>query len=78
MVKNGKFKCFKCVLHHFRMRYDLYIQIYQNSNFHHFRLFFLDFCQFDGRNFNEEFFGMSSCWFFWIEHDHNSSIPDGG
>ena len=40
MAKNGKFECFKCVLHHFRMRYDLYVPIYQNSNFHHILLFF--------------------------------------
>ncbi len=39
MAKNGKFDCFKCVLHCFRRRYDLYIPIYQNSNFHHFDFF---------------------------------------
>ena len=40
MIRNGKFRCFRCALHLLRMRYDLYIQIYQHSNFHNFRLFF--------------------------------------
>ena len=26
MGRNGKFRCFRCVLHLFRMRYDLYIK----------------------------------------------------
>ena len=77
MVKNGKFKCFKCVLHHFRMRYDLYIQIYQNSNFHHFRPFFSGFfsgfLKFRRGVLRDEFLVI-----FGIEHDHNSSIPEGG
>ena len=50
MAKNGKFDCFKCVLHCFRRRYDLYIPIYQNSNFHHFWLFFPNIFQFDDPN----------------------------
>ena len=69
MVKNGKFKCFKCVLHHFRMRYDLYIRIYHNSNFHHFRLFFwilpIWWSKFRRGVLRDEFLLI-----FWIEHDH--------
>ena len=70
MVKNGKFGCCRCVLHHFRMRYDLYIKFQQNVNVHHFSLFFSGFSYFDGRNFDEEFFGMSS----WQSFGQNMTI----
>ncbi len=72
MVRNGKFGCFRCVLHLFWMRYDLYIQIYQYSKFHHFWLFFWKFenlmVQISTRS--------SSGWVlgdFWTEHGHNCS-----
>ena len=73
MVRNGKFGCCRCVLHHFWMCYDLYIKFYHNINFHHFSLFCLWIFS----------FWHSKCWrgvlqdefliIFWIEHDHISS-----
>ena len=73
MVRNGKFGCCRCVLHHFWMCYDLYIKFYHNINFHHFSLFCLWIFS----------FWHSKCWrgvlqdefliIFWVKHDHISS-----
>ena len=52
------------------MRYDLYIRIYHNSNFHHFRLFFFWILPIWWLKFRRGVLRDEFLFIFWIEHDH--------